>query len=98
MEIYNFIRIHTITRFFYQRIIDLMRNLNNYSNEVIINIAEFLLILDETLIFIEDILDSVDNTTEKITDKVILREFHHLLTLASELEAKLENYLPIHLN
>jgi|TARA_R110000803_G_scaffold208503_1_gene277220 hypothetical protein len=98
MEIYNFIKIYTVTKSFYERIVDLMRNLSNCSNEVITDMAEFMLVLDETLIFIEDILESVDSTTEKITDMTILRELSNLLSLASELEIKLENYLPIYLN
>jgi hypothetical protein len=87
MEIYNFIKIHTITKSFYERAIDLMRNLGNYGDEVIINMAEFVLVLDETLVL-----------TERITDKTILKEIHNLLILAAELEVKLENYLPIYLN
>lgn len=98
MEIYNFIKIHTITKSFYERAIDLMRNLGNYGDEVVINMAEFVLVLDETMVFIEDLLDSVDSTTERITDKTILKEIHNLLILAAELEVKLENYLPIYLN
>ena len=98
MNIYNFIKIYGITKSFYQRIIEIMRDLSEYDEMVIEDLAEFLLVLSETMIFIEDLVESVDSKTEVITDSVILKEFHSLLKTAAELEVKLENYVPIYLN
>jgi len=55
-------------------------------------------VLSETMIFIEDLVASVENDTEMITDHVILKEFHSLLKTASDLEVKLENFVPIYLH
>jgi len=38
----------------------------------------------------------VDSTTDNITDPVILKEFHHLLRVAADLEVKLENWVPVY--
>ena len=98
VDIYTFVRIYSITKSFYERIIEIMRDLSGYGNESIEDLSEFVIVLSETLIFIEDILDSVDNTTENITDPVILKEFHHLLRVAADLEVKLENWVSIYSN
>jgi len=97
VNIYNFIKIYGITKSFYQRIIEIMRDLSEYDEMVIEDLAEFLLVLSETMIFIEDLVASVENDTEMITDHVILKEFHSLLKTASDLEVKLENFVPIYL-
>lgn len=96
MDIYTFVKIYSITKSFYQRILEVMRDLSDYGDLSIEDLSEFVIVLSETLIFIEDILDSVDSTTDKITDPVILNEFHHLLQVASGLEAKLENWAPVY--
>ena len=96
MEIYRFIKIYVITKSFYERIVEIMRNLNKYGDKTIEDLSEFVIVLSETLIFIEDILDSVDSTTDNITDPVILKEFHHLLRVAADLEVKLENWVPVY--
>jgi hypothetical protein len=98
VDIYTFVRIYSITKSFYERIIEIMRDLSDYGNESIEDLSEFVIVLSETLIFIEDILDSVDNTTDNITDPVILKEFHHLLRVAADLEVKLENWVSIYSN
>lgn len=98
MEIYRFVKIYSITKCCYSRIIEIMRDLSDYSEKVIEDLAEFVLVLSETMIFIEDLVESVDSKTEVITDSVILKEFHNLLKTAAELEVKLENYVPIYLN
>jgi len=87
VDIYSFVKIYSITKSFYQRILEVMRDLSDYGDLSIEDLSEFVIVLSETLIFIEDILDSVDNTTDNITDPVILKEFHHLLQVASGLEA-----------
>jgi len=96
MEIYRFIKIYVITKSFYERIVEIMRDLSKCGDKTIEDLAEFLIVLSETLKFIEDILESVDKTTDRITDPVILNEFHYLLKVAADLEIKLENWLPIH--
>lgn len=98
MEIYQFVKIYSITKCCYGRIIEIMRDLSDYNEKVIEDLAEFVLVLSETMIFIEDLMESVDSKTEVITDSVILKEFHSLLKTAAELEVKLENYVPIYLN
>jgi len=70
--------------------------MSNYGDLTIEDLSEFVIVLSETLIFLEDVLDSVDEHTEMITDPVILKEFHHLLRIAAELEAKLENWIPVY--
>jgi len=96
VEIYRFIKIYVITKSFYERIVEIMRNLSKYGDKTIEDLAEFLIVLSETLIFIEDILDSVDSTTDNITDPVILKEFHHLLQVAAVLEERIEDWAPIY--
>tara|TARA_R100000664_G_scaffold12937_1_gene20761 strand:- start:754 stop:1050 length:297 start_codon:yes stop_codon:yes gene_type:complete len=96
VEIYRFIKIYVITKSFYERIVEIMRNLNKYGDKTIEDLAEFLIVLSETLIFIEDVLDSVDGTTDIISDPVILKEFHHLLQVAAALEEKIEDWVPIY--
>ena len=96
MEIYRFIKIYYITKSFYERTIEIMKDLSLCGDLTIEDLSEFLIVLSETLKFIEDILESVDKTTDKITDPVILNEFHYLLKVAADLEAKLENWLPIY--
>ena len=96
VEIYRIIKIYVITKSFYERIVEIMRNLSKYGDKTIEDLAEFLIVLSETLIFIEDILDSVDGTTDSITDPVILKEFHHLLQIAAALEEKIEDWVPIY--
>ena len=96
MDIYSFVKIYSITKSFYQRILEVMRDLSDYGDLSIEDLSEFVIVLSETLIFIEDILDSVDNTTDNITDPVILKEFHHLLRVAADLEVKLENWVPVY--
>tara|TARA_R100000742_G_C4160736_1_gene2447 strand:- start:194 stop:412 length:219 start_codon:yes stop_codon:yes gene_type:complete len=72
--------------------------MSNYGDRTIEDMSEFVIVLSQTLIFLEDILDSVDEHTDMITDSIILSEFHRLLTIASDLESELENYSPIYLN
>ncbi len=98
MDVYSIVRIYAITKSFYDRIVEIMRNMSNYGDLTIEDLSEFVIVLSETLIFLEDVLDSVDEHTEMITDHVILSEFHRLLTIASRLEMGLENYSPIYLN
>ena len=98
MDIYAFVRIYTITKSFYERIIEIMRDLSNYGDLSIEDLSEFLLVLSETMIFIEEALDSVDSATDKIIDTAILNELHHLLLDAATLERKIENWVPIYSN
>jgi len=96
VDVYSIVRIYAITKSFYDRIVEIMRNMSNYGDLTIEDLSEFVIVLSETLIFLEDVLDSVDEHTEMITDPVILKEFHHLLRIAAELEAKLENWIPVY--
>ena len=97
MDIYSIIRIYSITKSFYDRMVEIMRDMSSYGDLTIEDMSEFVIVLSETLMFLEDILDSVDEHTEMITDHIILSEFHRLLTIASQLEMGLENYSPIYL-
>jgi len=98
VDVYSIVKIYAITKSFYDRIVEIMRDLKGHGDLSIEDLSEFVLVLSETLIFIEDILDSVDSKTENITDTVILNEFHHLLQVAAALEAKLEDWVPIYSN
>lgn len=98
MDIYSFIKIYQVTKGFYERVAEIMKDLSGYGEKTIEELSEFFLILAKTLTFIEDLLDSMNGETETITDKVILNEFHILISSASTLEAKLENFIPIYVN